>query len=395
MEEVVILGVGMHPWGKWPERKFNEYGLAATRNALHDANLEWKDIQFVAAGITMYSGTPGLLAGSTLTEAMGWTGIPVINNFNACATGGYALDAARARILSGLCDIALCVGMDWAPKGFFAPVESKDPLDLDTLRFKLVGAPNPAYFAMYAMRRIHNYGTREIDLAQVKVKNSRHGLHNPYARYRKEFTLEEVLSSPMVAYPLRLYNLCATSDGAAAVILASKKFARRYTTRPIKIAAISTVSPRYPEAVISLPRISTDSTCSSGAPEVNFQQSVAQKAYEEAGIGPEDLNLAEVYDLSTAYELDWYEYIGLCPPGEAERLLNAGETTIGGRIPVNPSGGLSSFGEAVPAQAIAQVCELVWQLRGTAGARQVEGAQVGLTINFGLQGNASSIIVKN
>jgi len=382
----------MHPWGKWPEKKFVDYGLVAADSALKDAHLEWKDIQFIASGSTIYSGTPGVLAGSVLAEQMGWTGIPVTSNYNACASGAYAMDVARARILAGLCDIALCVGMDWAPKGFFAPAESKDPKDLDVLRFKL-GATNPTYFGLYAMRRMQNYGTTETDLAKVKVKNSRHGLHNPYARFRKEFTIEEVLNSPMVASPLRLYMLCATSDGAAAVILSSMEVAKKYTSKPVTIAAISAISPRYPGAIIDVPRLSTDSTCSS-QPELHFQQEVPRKAYEEAGIGPEDLDLAEVYDLTSAYELDWYEYIGLCKPGEAERLLNDGVTTIGGKIPVNPSGGLSCLGEAHPAQAIAQVCELVWQLRGEAGARQVEGAKVGLTINFGLQGNASSVIVK-
>jgi acetyl-CoA acetyltransferase len=227
----------------------------------------------------------------------------------------------------------------------------------------------------------------------VKVKNSRHGLHNPNARFRKEFTVEEVLGSPMVSSPLRLYELCATSDGAAAIILCSMEYARKVTTHPIQIAAISTVSPRYPDDTINLPRISTDCTLNR-LPELNFQQNVPRKAYEEAGIGPEDLDLAEVYDLTSAYELDWYEYINICKAGEAERLLRNEDTTIGGRIPVNPSGGLSCFGEAVPAQAIAQVCELVWQLRGGAGQRQVKGAQVGLTINMGLMGNASSVIVK-
>jgi acetyl-CoA acetyltransferase len=393
MNEVAVLGVGMHPWGKWPERSFIEYARAATTNALADAALDWRDVQFVAAGATIYSGTPGLLAGSTLAGEMGWTGIPAITSFNACATGAYAMDVARSRILAGLCDVALCMGADWAPKGFFAPPASRDPQDLDDLRFRM-GVTNPTYFALYAMRRMHEHGTTQEDLARVKVKNSRHGLHNPHARFRRELTVEEVLKSPMVAYPLRLYDLCATSDGAAAVVLSSLAFARRRTSRPVTIAAISTVSPRYPDAIINIPRISTDSTSSSGWPELRYHEHVARRAYEEAGVGPEDLDLAEVYDLSTAYELDWYDFIGLCPPGEAERLLRDGETTIGGRIPVNPSGGLACFGEAVPAQAIAQVCELVWQVRGEAGPRQVEGARVGLTINFGLQGNASSVIVK-
>ena len=162
----------------------------------------------------------------------------------------------------------------------------------------------------------------------------------------------------------------------------------------MKIAAVSTATPTFPNAVIEMPNFATDSGAAAAQPERTFRDSIAAAAYDEAGIGPEDLDVAEVYDLSSALELDWYENIGLCKEGEAERLLNDGDTTIGGRIPVNPSGGLSCFGEAIPAQAIAQVCELTWQLRGQAEGRQVEGATVGLSINQGLFGHGSSVIVK-
>jgi acetyl-CoA acetyltransferase len=192
---------------------------------------------------------------------------------------------------------------------------------------------------------------------------------------------------------LRLFEICATSDGAAAVVLSSMDYARKRTSNPVRIAAISTVTPTYPNTVIEMPNFSTDSASVAALPAAPFRDSIAKAAYEEAGLGPEDLNLAEVYDLSSALELDWYENIGLCPEGEAERLLNDGATTIGGRVPVNASGGLACFGEAVPAQAIAQVCELTWQLRGVAGERQVEGAKVGLTVNQGLFGHGSSVIV--
>lgn len=390
--EVAILGVGLHPWGKWPDKTFIEFGQTAARNALKDANLQWRDIQFVAAGSTVYSGTPGILAGSCITEALGWPGIPVINSYNACASGAYAIDVARSRILAGMCDIAMCIAADSTPKGFFGPTETKDPEDLDMLRFKM-GATNPTYFALYARRRMHEYGTTHEDLARVKVKNSRHGMHNKNARFQREFSMEEVLNSPMVADPLRLYELCTTSDGAAAIILSSMEAAKRYTPKPVTVAAVSAKSPHYPDAVINLPKISTESV-GNIHPTQRFQKDVADAAYEEAGLGPEDLDLAEVYDLSSAWELDWYEFISLCKPGEAERLLNDGETALGGRIPVNPSGGLSSFGEAAPAQALAQLCELTWQLRGEAGKRQVDSAEVGLAINFGLSGNCSCIILK-
>jgi acetyl-CoA acetyltransferase len=392
-KEVAILGVGMHPWGKWG-KNFVEYGVKACRDALKDAGLEWKDIQFISGADTVRCGYPGYVAGATFAQALGWSGARVASSYAACASGATAMNTARTQILAGFCDVALVVGADTTPKGFLAPTSGDRPDDPDWLRFRLLGATNPTYFALYARRRMDLYGSTERDFAKVKIKNARHGLNNPNARYRKEYTEEEVLKSPMVADPLRLLEICATSDGAAAVVLSSKKYARTRTRKPITIAAISTVTPKYPNTVIEMPNFATDSAYTAAAPEIAFRDSIAAAAYEEAGIGPENLSLAEVYDLSTALELDWYENIGLCKPGEAERLLNAGDTTIGGRIPVNPSGGLTCFGEAVPAQAVAQVCELVWQIRGQADGRQVKGAKVGITVNQGLFGHGSSVIVK-
>jgi acetyl-CoA acetyltransferase len=238
------------------------------------------------------------------------------------------------------------------------------------------------------------FGATQRDFARVKAKNSRHGLHNPNARYRKEVSEEEVLASPLVSDPLHLLEICATSDGGAAVVLASLDYARRHASDFVRIAGVSTVTPTFPNTLIDMPNFATDSAAGLAPPDRGFRDSIAHAAYEEAGIGPEDLSFAEVYDLSTALELDWCENLGLCKPGEAEKLLNEGQTTLGGRIPVNPSGGLACFGEAVPAQAIAQVCELTWQLRGQAGERQVEGARVGLSVNQGLFGHGSSVIAK-
>jgi acetyl-CoA acetyltransferase len=178
-------------------------------------------------------------------------------------------------------------------------------------------------------------------------------------------------------------------------VLASSEFAaqRADRSRQVKVAAISTATPTYPNTYLDMPDIATDSAIGAPPVERSFRDSIAHVAYEEAGLGPDDLSCAEVYDLSTALELDWYENIGLCAPGEAEALLHSGATTLGGRIPVNASGGLASFGEAIPAQAIAQVCELTTQMRGEAGERQVGGAKVGLSINQGLFGHGSCVIV--
>lgn len=392
--DVVILGTGMHPWGKWG-RNFVEYGAVAARAALLDAGVAWTDIDYLAAGNTMRNGYPGYVSGSTFAQALGWQGIPVSSNFAACASGAVAIEAARVRIQSGQADVALVIGADTAPKGFFGPLPGDRPEDPDWLRFHLLGATNPTYFALYARRRMELYGATEKDFAAVKIKNSRHGVENPLARYRKEFTADEIAESPMVADPLRLVDICATSDGAAAVVLASAEYAQRLadTSRQVRIAAVSTVTPRYPNTYLDMPDIATDSAVGAALPELGFRDSIAQAAYEESGFGPEDISCAEVYDLSTALELDWYENIGLCPPGEAEALLHSGATTLGGRIPVNASGGLASFGEAIPAQAIAQVCELTMQMRGEAGARQVENARIGLSVNQGLFGHGSCVIV--
>lgn len=390
--DIAVLGAGMHPWGKWG-RNFVEYGLAAARSALADAGLAWTDVQYVAGADTIRNGYPGFIAGATFAQALGWSGARVSSCYAACASGAQAIGNARAQILAGLCDVALVVGADAAPKGFFKPVGGDRPDDPDWLRFRLLGATNPIYFALYARRRMAMYGATLDDFAAVKVKNARHGLSNPNARYRKEVTVEDVRESAVVADPLRLLDICATSDGGAALVLTSMEFARRHgIADPVRIPALSTVTPTFPKNVLDLPDFATDSAMTVPEPERPFRSALAHAAYEEAGLGPEDLSLAEVYDLSTALELDWYEDIGLCERGGAEELLRSGATTLGGRVPVNPSGGLASFGEAIPAQAIAQVCELTWQLRGRAEGRQVENARAGIAVNQGLFGHGSAVV---
>ncbi len=389
--EIAVLGVGLHPWGKWG-RSFVEYGVHAARAALADAGVEWCEIQLVCGGATMRCGYPGYVAGATFAQALGWQGAEVNTSYAACATGSQALAVARARILAGDCELALVVGADTTPKGFLAPAKGYRPDDPDWVRFHL-GFTNPTYFALYARRRMALYGATVRDFAAVKVKNAAAGCMNPNARYRKPFTLEEVLESAMVADPLRLLDICATSDGGAALVVSSLDYARKRARQPlVRIAGISCVTPRFANGEVEMPDIATDSAITAAAH--SFRASIAAKAYVEANLGPEDVSVAEVYDLSSAMELDWYEHIGLCKPGEAEHLLNTGATRIGGRVPVNPSGGLACFGEAVPAQALAQVCELTWQLRGQAGARQVQGAKVGITANQGLFGHGSSVILK-
>ncbi len=390
-QEIAVLGIGMHPWGKWG-RNFVEYGVSACREAIRDAGVAWPDIGFVSGAATMRCGYPGYVAGATFAQALGWQGAEVNTSYAACASGSQALAAARAKILAGQCDVALVVGSDTTPKGFLKPAPGDRPDDPDWVRFRL-GITNPSYFALYARRRMEMYGDTAEDFAMVKVKNAEHGFANPNARYRKRFTADDVAASAMVADPLRLMDICATSDGAAALVVSSLDYARRLgRADAVRVAAISTVTPTYASAVVEMPDIATDSAAVVEAQR--FRAAIPAKAYEEAGIGPGDVSVAEVYDLSTALELDWYEDLQLCPRGEGAQLVRSGQTRIGGRIPVNPSGGLACFGEAVPAQALAQVCELVLQLRGGAGERQVQDARVGITANQGLFGHGSSVILK-
>lgn len=390
--DIAVLGAGMHPWGKWG-RSFVEYGRAAARAALADAGLDWTDVGSIVGADTVRSGYPGYVAGATFARALGWQGARVTSVYAACASGAQAIGTARAQILAGLADVVLVVGADAAPKGFFAPAGGDRPDDPDWLRFRVLGATNPAYFALYARRRMAVYGDTPEDFAQVKVKNAAAGTLNPNARYRKAVSAEEVAASAVVADPLRLLDICATSDGGAALVLTSMDFARsRGIADPVRIRAVSTVTPTYPRTVLDLPDIATDSAVAVRPAAGSFRASIARAAYEEAGLGPDDLSLAEVYDLSTALELEWYEDIGLCGEGEGAKLVREGATALGGRLPVNTSGGLASFGEAVPAQAIAQVCELTWQLRGTAGERQVPGARAGITANQGLFGHGSAVV---
>ncbi|WP_141203895.1 lipid-transfer protein [Streptomyces griseorubiginosus] len=390
--DVAVLGAGMHPWGKWG-RSFVEYGVAAARAALADAGLEWREVGSVVGADTVRGGYPGHVAGATFAKALGWQGARVTSVYAACVSGAQAVAVARAQILAGLADVVLVVGADAAPKGFFRPAGGDRPDDPDWLRFRVLGATNPTYFGLYARRRMAVHGDTPEDFAEVKVKNSAMGALNPHARYRKRVTADEVAASAVVADPLRLLDICATSDGGAALVLSSMEFARRRgVAAPVRIRAVSTVTPTYPNTVLDLPDIATDSAAVVEPAERTFRASIAHAAYQEAGIGPEDLSLAEVYDLSTALELQWYEDLGLCGEGEGAKLLREGATAPGGRIPVNMSGGLASFGEAVPAQAVAQVCELTWQLRGDAGPRQVEHARVGITANQGLFGHGSAVV---
>jgi len=394
MEDVVIIGVGMTKWGKYPDKFVTGLNVETTRAALKDAGIPWSKIQAVASSIAPWAGGEGLLSGNALVSVMGGTGIPVQNLFNACAVGGSTLRTAASSIKTGEFDITMAIGADLSPAGFLPALGgSTNPKDADFLRWLVGGFSNPSFWAMEARRRMENFGTTEEHYAMTKVVTSRHGSKNPRARYQKEFTLEEVLASPMVTDPLRLFEICATSDGGAAVILASRKAAKKLgIAKPIELAAVSMGSWKYGDPTTKVGSLSQQ--MDESVPNVSDGYIAAKNAFEMAGIGPSDIDLVELPDNCAWHFLHWLELMGFYEPGEADHALMAGDCRIGGKLPVCPSGGFSSFGEAVAAQGLSQVCELVWQLRGEAKDRQVEGAKVAMSQVYGGASNSAAVILK-
>ena len=392
MKEVAVIGVGMHPWGKFPNKNFLDLGVEATNAALKDAGMEWTDLQAVVSGEWVWGGAAGFISGQSLAAVMGETGIPITNVWNMCATATSVFRTAYHVVASGERDICLAVGLDVSPKGFFPVLGGENPDDTDFLRWKMLGITNPGYWAIECRKRMEQYGTTERHLAKAKVACSKHGALNPFATYKRVFTEEEVLNSPMVCDPLRLYEICATRDGAAAAILCSMDKANQYTTKPVRIAGVGLGSSQYGDPTIRLGLLFAPAKAE--APLVSESAMSAKMAYEMAGIGPKDLDFVELPDNSSWHYLQYIETLGLCGPGEADRLLDEGETMIGGKIPVCPSGGAAAFGEAIAAQGLAQICELVEQLRGDCGARQVEGAKVGMSQTYGMLGNSAAAILK-
>lgn len=391
MREVAVLGLGMHPWGKFEDRSVTQMCRTAIQAALKDAGIRWGEIQAVAAASSRFSGGKGWgLNGNDVVEDMGATGIPVYNLSAGCAAGGNAFNVGYSLVAGGLYDVVLVVGGEKMPKGFIQTSGVEEETDPEYLRQRCVGMPGPAFWASLCRRRMEEYGTTEKHLAQVAVKAHRVAVHNVNARFRKEFTLEDVLGSAMVSDPLRLYEICPVSDGAAAAVICSVEQARKRTTRPVWIAASTVATARFDDGI---PR----GLAGMVPPGKTYHSEAAlavSQAFQNASIEPADLDLVELQDNTVYYELAFPEEWGLCEPGEAERLLERGETLPTGRLPINPSGGFLSFGEATTAMGVFQVCELAWQLRGEAGARQVPDARLGLGQTLGLGGNGTAVILK-
>lgn len=391
MRDVAIIGVGMHPWGKFPDKSFVTVGVDAVAKALADGGIEWKEIQTVCSGIFIWGGNAGHLSGQYLAGVFGETGVPIVNVYNACATGASALRMAYLSIASGQVDTALAVGVDMSPLGFLTAKSDNPKQDRDVLRWRMVGMPNPPYWALECRKRMEKYGTKEEDLADVKVLLSQYGSQNPNARYKKVFTREEVLGSLMVCDPLRLYEICATSDGAAALILCAADKAAQYTSHAVKVAAVTMGSAMYGDPTLRISALSAPAKAE--APLLSESYSASQQAYEMSGIGPEDIDVLELPDNSSWHYLQYLETCEFCGEGEAEKMLRDGDTKIGGKLAVCPSGGFSSFGEAIGAQAAWQVAEVVMQLRGQSGPRQVPNAKVGMAQTYGLMGNSGTTIL--
>ena len=360
MRDVYIIGAGMTQFGKHPQRSLRDLGREACHQALRDAGISPGDIQAGYCGNALGSVIQGETGvGQNVFWEIGINQIPIVNIENACASGSTALREGWMAVAGGFCDVVMVVGVEKAvmPKGTMLDVGAAE---LDTK----LGDVFPGYFALVAQKHMELYGTTRQQIAGVSVKNHFNGTLNPYAQFQKLFSLEDVLNSPMVADPLTLYSCCPNSDGAAAVILCSGRKARQLAALPVRIAASVLTTGTY------------DNQQDITAWEV--EKLAAVTAYQSAALGPEDLDMVEVHDAFTICEIIHCEDLGLCAPGDGGRLIDEGITELGGRIPVNSSGGLLSKGHPVGASGVAQVVEILWQLRGVAGKRQIANPRVGL-----------------
>lgn len=380
MSDVYIVGVGIHPFGRF-DKSYEQIGSEAASQALRDAGVSWPDIQSAYLSRMYLPAT----SGARILRRLGGTDISIVDVEAACASGGAALRQAVLAIRSGETDLVMVLGVEKMPRGFMDP-----SMIYSRWQIEMGMSLNPSYWSMRAQRHMYDHGTTDLQIAQVAYKNHRNSVHNPNAMYRQEFSIEEILHSPPVCDPIRRLEICAPNDGAAAVIVASGNRARRIGRNPIKIAACSHTIARY-SADFRCPADSMSATANNPGPT----QVTAQQAYERAGLGVEDIDCYEVQDTDAFCEIEIYEELGLCALGEGGKLISEGRTEIGGDLPVNMSGGLISKGEPVGASHLGQVVELVCQLRGQSGPRQVADANVGLAHVLGAGGNCAVTILQN
>ena len=400
MREVALVGAGMTRFAKHLDRSMKDLARESIETALRSANVDQNALEAVTVGNAMAGLITGqeCIRGQVVLREMGIGGIPVINTENACASAATAFHIAWLYVASGMYDVVLALGMEklfHEDKGkSFAALGSA--IDVELMQQTLekmktetkdgsagAGAGKSRsmfmdFYAEFARDHMRKYGTTKEHFAKIAAKNHTNGSLNPLAQFQTPRTVEDILASPMIAEPLTRMMCSPIGDGAAAVILTSAEHAKQLTSKPVyvKASVLGSGKDRNP-----------------GEPEVT--ERVARKAYEVAGIGPEDIQVAEVHDASSPAELIIYEELGFCQHGEGGRLVDEGATALGGRLPVNPSGGLLAKGHPVGATGIAQIAEIFWQLRGEAGKRQVQGAKVGLTENGGgmVRGEAAAVAV--
>jgi acetyl-CoA C-acetyltransferase len=376
--DVAIVGIGLHPFGRHPGVSGVEMGVQAIRRALRDAGIQWPDLQFAFGG-----SLAGLLHGTepqadALVSQLGLTGLQFVNVTNGCATAGSAVALGAATIESGQFDLGIAVGFDKHPRGHFNADATFAALPRWYGENGMMVTTQ--FFAMKTTRYLHEHGISRDTLAKVAAKNYRNGALNPNAWRRDPLSEEEILSSRMLNYPLTQYMFCSPDEGGAAVVLCRADHARRYTDRPVYLRAITTRTRRYGTFEVYSPSLAPERTPS---PVVE----ASRACYEAAGIGPEDVDVAQVQDSEAGSEIMHMAETGLCADGEQEALIQAGETEIGGKLPINTDGGLIANGEPIGASGMRQFHEIVLQLRGDAGERQVPGnPRVGLTQVYGAPG---------
>ena len=363
MREVAVIGAGTTVFGKFPDKHISEMGALAVTEAMKDAGIDRKRIEF-ACSSTVFGGA---VAGQRILERCGISSIEVNNIENACAGGASAFRNAWLAVASGMYDIAVAVG---AESMTTSPIAGKlIPPEKGDLSGHM-GMNMPAHFSMAMRRHMHNYGTTLEQFARVSEKNHRNGCLNPYSQYKKELSIEEILGSRLICDPITLLQCCPNTDGAAAVVLCSSDVAAQFTSRPVKVAASVLLMGDYEYRWRDMANSDLTAKC-------------AGIAYDAAGCGPGDIDLCECHDAFAYSEISHYEELGFCSEGEGGSLIDSGETDIGGRIPVNPSGGLLSRGHPISATGIEQIAEVYWHLKDRAGERQVENARIGLAQTMG------------
>ncbi|MCB1683338.1 MAG: thiolase family protein [Pseudomonadales bacterium] len=360
MSDVYVAGIDMIRFGRFPDRTVPGLAAEVALMALDDSGLSIRDMQALYCGNL---GQASGMVGQRLLAEIGQTGIPVTNVANACATGATAFRDAWMAVKAGVYDIVLAVGVEQMGKGLLgggAGVSTEGLIGSGTM---------PAMFSHVGMEHSRRYGTTFEQFARVSVKNHFHSTMNPKSMYRRETPLEEVMAAEMIAWPNTKLMCSVNVDGAAAAVLVSEAKLRELglADRAVRVRASEMSSNPFQDRQLAMPDFS-------GATRI-----AAQRAYEAAGIGPEDLDLIELHDCFATAELVHYENLGICRDGEAGRLIDTGATQLGGRIPVNVSGGLLSKGHPLGATGIANIYEVTTHLRGAAGQRQVEGARLGLT----------------